>query len=132
MLREFKPTNQELNNLQNNLNPVVPNEELDNYLNEIISSPNYNRNFSNLQKNRSKILWTELGNYQDHVIDKKKRRPNMNPVSYSSLSNKNEVEQVKQNVNMDTMTPMSKSLKLGNFKHTPQDKKYDMDKFRKE
>jgi len=43
----------------------------------------------------------------------------MNPVSYSSLSNKNEVEQVKQNVNMDTMTPMSKSLKLGNFKHTP-------------
>lgn len=67
--------------MQSKLNPKEQNVDLDNYLNENLGSPNYYRNFSNLQKNRDKILWTELSNYQNHVIEKKKRKPNMNKVS---------------------------------------------------
>lgn len=56
----------------------------------------------------------------------------MNKVSYSSLSNLNEVEQITKGITMEQLTPMTKSLIKGNFKHTPYDKKYDLDKFRKE
>lgn len=61
MIREIKPHQHELDALSN-LDSKQPNVDLENQLNENVSSPDYQRNFSNLNKNRNKILWTELGN----------------------------------------------------------------------
>lgn len=53
----------------------------------------------------------------------------MNKVSLSSLSNLNEIDNATRHL---TMQPMSKTVILGKFNHKPWNKKYDMDKFRKE
>lgn len=53
----------------------------------------------------------------------------MNKVSLSSLSNLNEIDNATRHL---TLTPMSKTVILGKFNHKPWNKKYDLDKFRKE
>jgi len=63
------------------------------------------------------------------VINKNKRKVNMNKVSLSSLSNLNEIDNATRHL---TLTPMSKTVILGKFNHKPWNKKYDLDKFRKE
>lgn len=61
MIREIKPNEQELQALSAKLDQKQPNVDLENQLNENVSSPDYYRNFSKLT-NRNTILWTELGN----------------------------------------------------------------------
>lgn len=61
MMREIKPNDAELQSLSAKLDHKQPNVDLENQLNENVSSPDQYRNFSKLT-NRNTILWTELGN----------------------------------------------------------------------